>query len=120
MQKFEANFGLKCVEVTGDTSVSLNEMADADVILSTPEKWDSGAHFLKMIVPALVASRVTHTSSSVQEVERNRNTKFRVRHPASDGRRDPLHRGRRARRDTGGYGCENEVDLSLEEADPGR
>jgi replicative superfamily II helicase len=41
-QKFTSNFGLRCAEVTGDTSLSNQEMANADIILSTPEKWDSG------------------------------------------------------------------------------
>ena len=59
MQKFESNFGLKCAEVTGDTSVSLNDMADADVILSTPEKWDSGAHFV-VCASACCLLRDTH------------------------------------------------------------
>lgn len=37
-QKFEKNFGLRLAEVTGDTSTSNQEMANADIILSTPEK----------------------------------------------------------------------------------
>jgi len=39
-EKFGA-LGLKSVEVTGDTLIGNREMASADIILSTPEKWDS-------------------------------------------------------------------------------
>jgi ATP-dependent DNA helicase HFM1/MER3 len=42
-QEWAAKFGekLRIVEVTGDTSINNSEMAASDIILSTPEKWDS-------------------------------------------------------------------------------
>jgi ATP-dependent DNA helicase HFM1/MER3 len=39
--KFGESMRLRMAEVTGDNSMSHTEMAAADIILSTPEKWDS-------------------------------------------------------------------------------
>ena len=39
--KFGPTLGLRLAEVTGDTFMTNNEMSEADIILSTPEKWDS-------------------------------------------------------------------------------
>lgn len=56
MQKFQdwehkfGELGLTCVEVTGDTSVSMEAMAKADIILSTPEKWDSGQQWPNTVI----------------------------------------------------------------------
>ena len=39
-RKFEKTLGKKVVELTGDTSPDIRAIERADVIVTTPEKWD--------------------------------------------------------------------------------
>jgi len=43
------SFKLKLVILTGDTETSLEELMAADIVLSTPEKWDSQTRRWKQI-----------------------------------------------------------------------
>ena len=37
--RLEKNLGLKVVELTGDTAPDMRMIGEADVIVTTPEKW---------------------------------------------------------------------------------
>jgi hypothetical protein len=39
--RFGVEFGLKIVQLTGDRDVRHSVLAEADIVITTPEKWDA-------------------------------------------------------------------------------